>query len=217
LFFGPTIKRDGKGPSPGLEAAVRRELDGYFVGRPAWEIMSPALRTATERQWPLISADAKNLGAVQSLAFQMVNLRGRDVYRVTFSNGTETVQALPLIDGKLSAFLRSDILLPHQSQHPGTEAWMRRLIAAIPKGAPNYEDMGPILANAVRQEWPVLAPTYKSLGELQSLAFEGGGTVGDGSGTDVYLATFQNGKIRWNIGPPDAKGKSNTLFFQRVN
>jgi beta-lactamase regulating signal transducer with metallopeptidase domain len=219
LGFGPAIKRDGNSPSPGLEAAIRQELDGDFTGNPALEIMSPPLQNATQNQWKMISANGKMLGAVQTITFQNINARGWDVYHVTFANGTATLQAAPLTDGKLTGILHTDILLPHQPQHPGTEAWMRRHIAAVLKGTPNYEDMGPFLKNAVQRQWPGQISFYKSLGALQSLAFEGGaGSALDGSGVDVYLATFQNGKVRWHIESPDATGKvDGTLFFQKVN
>jgi hypothetical protein len=212
LFFGPAIKRDGNGASPGLKAAIRRELDGNFSGSPALEIMSPPLQNATQNQWKAISANAKELGAVQTITFQKVNARGWDVYHATFANGTQTVQAAPLTDGKLLGLLHSDIMLPHASQHPGTEAWLRRHIAGIQSGTPNFEDMGPFLKNSVQEQWPYQQSLYKSLGTLQSLKFEGGG----GNETDVYLVTFQNGKIRWHIEAPDARGKVNILFFQKV-
>jgi len=212
LFFGPAIKRDGNGPSPGLEAAIRLELDGDTSGNPTLEIMSQGLQNATQNQWKKISAIAKDLGAVQTITFQKVNARGWDVYHVTFASGTATVQAAPLTDGKLIGILHTDIMMPHALQHPGTEAWLRRYIMAIQNGTPNYEDMGLFLTNAVRQQWPDQQPLYKSLGALQSLTFEGGG----GNGIDVYLATFRNGKIRWHIEAPDATGKLNTLFFQKV-
>jgi hypothetical protein len=213
LFFGPAIKRDGNSPSPGLEAAIRQELEGDLTGNPALEIMSPPLQRATQQQWKVIRSDATDLGAVQTITFQKINARGSDVYHVTFANGSETVQAAPLTDGKLTGILHTDISMPHAPQHPGTEAWLRRDIAARLNGTPDYEDMGPFVANAVRQQWPDQIPMYKSFGALQSLTFEGGGT----NETDVYLATFQNGKIRWHIEAPDATGKVNTLFSQKVN
>ena len=35
LNVGQVVKRDGNGPSPGLQAAIRRELDGDISGNPA--------------------------------------------------------------------------------------------------------------------------------------------------------------------------------------
>jgi Zn-dependent protease with chaperone function len=208
---GLAIKRDGNGPNPGLEAAIRRELDGALSGNPPLEIMSQRLQTATQNQWKAISGTAKALGALQTITFQKVNARGWDVYHATFANGTETIQAAPLTDGKLDGLFHTDVLVPHAPQHPGTEAWMRRHIAGIQNGTPNYSDMGPFLTNAVRQQWPDQQTFYKSLGAFQSLAFEGGG----GNETDVYVATFKNRKVRWHIGALDATGKVDVLFFQR--
>jgi beta-lactamase regulating signal transducer with metallopeptidase domain len=212
--FGPSVKRDGNDPSPGLEAAVRHELDGDFSGNPALEIMSQGLQNATQNQWKMISETAKALGAVQIVTFQKVNARGWDVYHVTFANGTATVQAAPLADGKLYGIFHSDVMMPHAPQHPGTEAWLRRYIAAIQNGTPNYSEMGLFLANVVRQQWPDQQPLYKSLGALQSLTFEGGGAP---IGTDRYIATFKNGKIRWGLEAPDAAGKLDRLIFQKLN
>jgi TonB family protein len=118
LFFGPAVKRDGSEPSPGLADAIRRELEGNFAGEPAYEIMSPALQEATRQQWSMISADAKGLGAVQAITFQNVNSRGWDVYHVTFANGTATVMAEPLTDGKLNGLLHTDISVNRDGNVP---------------------------------------------------------------------------------------------------
>ena len=48
--------------------------------------------------------------------------------------------------------------------HITIEAWLRRHIAAVLNGTPNYDDMGPFLANAVHQQWPQQISMYKSLG-----------------------------------------------------
>ena len=175
--------------------------------------MSQGLQSATQNQWKMISATGKELGPVQSITFQKINARGWDVYHVTFANGSQTVQAAPLVDGKLTGILHGDTMLPHAPQHPGTEAWLRRHIAAIQAGKPNYQDMGPFLTSAVQRQWPDQQALYKSLGALRSVTFEGGG----GNETDVYLVTFRNHKIRWHIEAPDATGKLNTLFFRKVS
>jgi beta-lactamase regulating signal transducer with metallopeptidase domain len=209
----PAVLREDGGPSPGLEAAIRRELDGDFAGKPAWEIMAPALRLATQRQWPAIAANAAKLGAVQSVTFQQVNLRGWDVYRVAFANGTQTVQAAPLTDGRLNGLVHGDFLLPRAAQRAGTDAWIRHFIAAQVKEAPDYNAMKPELARAMAMQWPDQKSYFQALGPLQSLIFEGGGR----NGTDVYLATFRNGKLQWHIEAPDAEGKVGVLAFQKLD
>lgn len=101
LHFGPAVQRSGTGPSPGLEAAIRHELEGDLSGNPAFDIMSPDLQAATRQQWQHISAIAKSLGPVQRITFQKINAQGWDVYKVTFAHGTATVAASPLVSGKL--------------------------------------------------------------------------------------------------------------------
>jgi CubicO group peptidase (beta-lactamase class C family) len=210
--FAP-IKRGGNGPSPGLEAAIQRELNGDLAGKPALEIMSPTLQTATQQQWPMISANAKSLGAVQAITFQETNSRGWDVYHVTFANGSATVQAAPLTDGKLSGILHSDILLPQQPQHPGTEASLRRYIESLEKGQPNYDEMAPRMAAVVKQQLPDILAMIKPWGALQSIDFKGGGP----QDMDVYEVTFEHAKAEWDIAPLDADGKVVGRGFHQIS
>jgi hypothetical protein len=120
LVLAPAVKRNDNAPSPGLADAVQRELEGSLAGKPAYEIMSPDLQAATREQWSIISADAKELGAVRTIAFQNINAQGWDVYHVTFANGTATIEAAPLKDGKLDGLLHTDIQITSPAQHPGT-------------------------------------------------------------------------------------------------
>jgi hypothetical protein len=203
LFFGPMVKRDGDGPSPGLEAAIRRELDGAFAGEPALEIMSPALQRATQQQWQVISSDAKNLGAVQAITFQKINPRGWDVYHVTLANGTETVQAEPLTDGKLTGLLHSEILLPGAQPSAGTEASLRRYIVSLQRGQPNYDEMTPRMAQAVRNQLDSVLAIIKPLGALKSITFKGKGSMN----MDVYDVVFERGRAEWSIAALDTDGK----------
>ena len=59
--------------------------------------------------------------------------------------------------------------------------------------------MAPPLAASVRRQLPEALESIKSLGQLQSVSFEG---VAAG-GSDVYLVTFEHGKVRWTIGSID--------------
>jgi bla regulator protein blaR1 len=72
----------------------------------------------------------------------------------------------------------------------GSEAVLRKTIAAIDAGAPNYEDMSTPLQEAVRQQLPIFVRSFKEHGPLQSAEFRG---VTD-SGADKYLVTYQSGK-----------------------
>lgn len=79
---------------------------------------------------------------------------------------------------------------------PGSEAAARKFITAAQSGKPNYEDMSPGLADAVRAQTPQLTPALQSLGAVQSIEFQ---RVGDG-GWDVYRVKFANGSLMWRIG-----------------
>lgn len=203
IFFAPAVKRDDNAPSPGLADALRRELEGSLAGKPAYEIMSPDLQEATREQWSIISADAKELGAVRTIAFQNINAEGWDVYHVTFANGTATIKAEPLKDGKLEGLLHTDIQMTSQAQHPGTEASLRRYIESLERGQPNYEEMSPAMADVVRRQLPGILATIKPWGALKSISFKGGSP----DGADVYDVTFEHGTAEWSIAPLDADGK----------
>ena len=205
LLFQPATKREGGGPSPGLEAAVRRLLDGHLSGSLPTDIMSPGLQQAAAQQWEVISGDAKRLGAVRSVDFREVNPRGWDVYDVTYQNGTCITEAAPLIDGKLTGVLLHDILLPHEPKHPGTEDALRRHVESHVSGQPNYDEMTPGMAAVVKQQLPDTLAMIKPWGALRSIVYMGGG--GDGpDAMDVYEVSFEHAKVKWEIGL-DASGK----------
>jgi hypothetical protein len=86
---------------------------------------------------------------------------------------------------------------------PGTEASLRRYIDALEKGQPNYDDMSPSLAAAVRQQLPKIHRVIQNVGAFKSLTFKGVGT----DGWDVYDATFANGELEWHVKPLAADGK----------
>jgi beta-lactamase regulating signal transducer with metallopeptidase domain len=215
LFFQPATKRAGAGPSPGLEAALRRLLEGHLSGSLPTDVMSPGLLQAATQQWEVISTDAKRLGAVRSIDFREVNARGNDVYDVTYENGTSIIEAAPLTDGKLTGVLLHDFLLPHEPPHPGTEAALRRHIESHVNGQPNYDEMTPPMAAVVKEQWPDNLPMIKSWGALRSIVFKGGGGGGP-QAMDVYEVTFEHAKVQWSIAPLDASGKVAGAMFHQI-
>jgi hypothetical protein len=97
-----------------------------------------------------------------------------------------------------------------QQPQKGSEAALRKHIAAIEAGAPNYEDMTAPLQEAVRKQLPVLELSFKEYGPVQSVAFKGV----SGAGEDKYLVTYQSGKqSEWFIAL-DADGKVSGLLFR---
>jgi len=77
-----------------------------------------------------------------------------------------------------------------QQPQSGSEAALRKAIAAIDAGAPNYEDMTAPLQDAVRRQLPLFENSSKERGPLKSAEFRG---VTD-TGADKYLVTYQSGK-----------------------
>jgi len=202
-FASAEIRTDTTKPSPGTEAALRRNIEGLRENQPAYDIMVPGLVTATKQQLPALEATQKSLGMLKSLTFQFVNPRGWDVYVATHEHGTATWTVQPLADGKIEGILIGNVLLPSAPPHPGTEASLRRYIVSLEKGQPNYEEMTPTMSAVVKQQLPGVLATIKSNGALKSIVFKGGGP----QNMDMYEVTFEHGKAEWNIAPLDANGK----------
>jgi hypothetical protein len=82
-----------------------------------------------------------------------------------------------------------------QTAAPGSEAAVRRMIAELRTGQPNYDLMSPGLADATRQQLPQLQSRITGLGALQSVVFK---AVGPG-GADIYQVNFDKGSIDYRI------------------
>jgi cyanophycinase len=96
-----------------------------------------------------------------------------------------------------------------QKPAEGSEAAIRRVIAEIEAGTPNYGAMNPGLAAATRRQLPRLKAIFANLGGLKSVTFKSA----EKSGADVYVVEFQNGKTEWRVTmSPD--GKIDGLGFQ---
>ena len=73
----------------------------------------------------------------------------------------------------------------------GTEAALRRLVAGLASGSPDYDKLSPQFAEIVRRDLPMTHPMFSSMGELKSVTFRGRGAMGD----DVYDLVFANGGV----------------------
>jgi CubicO group peptidase (beta-lactamase class C family) len=89
-----------------------------------------------------------------------------------------------------------------QTQAPGSEAALRRIIEELRNGEPKYELMGASIANVTRQQLLQLKGAVTQLGAVQTVTFKG---VGPG-GADIYEVKFEHGSMEWRIGmDPDGK------------
>ncbi len=106
----------------------------------------------------------------------------------------------PAVAEQLSAELAAKIA--SQTPTPGADAAIRRLSDGTAAGKPNYAEMGPMLAEAAKNQLSHMQPMLAGLGELKSLTFRNV----SGQGLDVYLATYEKGTMVWRVGlGPDGK------------
>jgi DNA-binding CsgD family transcriptional regulator len=73
----------------------------------------------------------------------------------------------------------------------GTEAALRRLVAGLASGSPDYDKLSPPFAEVVRRDLPMTHPMFSARGALKSVTFRGRGAMGD----DIYDLAFANGEV----------------------
>lgn len=203
LFFWPAIARDGNKPSPGLQAALRRQLEAAIAGTPGYDVMSPAQRAISGRPWVIVHEMAQALGAVRALTFQGVDARGYDIYQVMFANGTATVEAAPLVDGKLDDVLATDFLVPNAAHHKEREPLLRQFIEGEQRQSYPSALMSPALMAAAQQQQGKVRSENAKAGALQSMTFLGGGY----NGVDVYKVVCAHATFEYRVGPLTPDGK----------
>ncbi|WP_260600439.1 helix-turn-helix transcriptional regulator [Sphingomonas endolithica] len=84
---------------------------------------------------------------------------------------------------------------PRSVPTAGTEAALRRLVAGLASGSPDYEKLSPRFAEVVRGDLPMTHPMFKTLGELKSVTYRGPGIMGD----DAYNLVFANGEVIMSV------------------
>jgi bla regulator protein blaR1 len=112
-----------------------------------------------------------------------------------FQNGQ--VLPMPRIDPASAEQQRTnlDAKIAGQTATPGGEAAVRRLSDGIASGKPNYDEMGPILTDAVKSQLATMQPGVASLGALKTVTFRNV----TGQGQDLYVATYEKGTLAWRI------------------
>ena len=103
------------------------------------------------------------------------------------------------------------VFTPRSMPTAGTEAALRRLVAGLASGSPDYDKLSPQFAQVVRRDLPVTHPMFSSMGELKSVTFLGRADMGD----DVYNLVFAKGGVIMSANL-DANGRMAGGFFQRV-
>jgi hypothetical protein len=86
-----------------------------------------------------------------------------------------------------------------QTAQPGSEAALRKYIAGIASGMPDYEAMTPEWARTVRQQLGFLQPAAAGAGAIKSVAFAGIDT----EGRNIYEVEQENGATNARIALDD--------------
>jgi hypothetical protein len=90
-------------PQPGSEAALRKQIEAFQQGQPAYHEMSESLASVTRPQLVRIQRRLATLGALQSISFRGVSIGGRDIYEAKFENGLAICRIYMAQDGKIQA------------------------------------------------------------------------------------------------------------------
>lgn len=85
---------------------------------------------------------------------------------------------------------------------PGSEATLRRLLAEVASGTPNYELLAPPMAAVLRENLQAWQQDLRALGELRSVAF----ATAMPDGADIFDVKLANGSLKCLV-RLDAQGK----------
>jgi len=114
---------------------------------------------------------------------------------VLHQNGRDL--AMPRIDAATAQQLAAALATKIQSQSPtpGSEAAVRHLISGVADGKPDYDEMSPDLADAVRKQLPQMQSANAVLGPVVSIKFMGVGN----QGWDIYQLAHEHGASQVRI------------------
>jgi CubicO group peptidase (beta-lactamase class C family) len=115
--------------------------------------------------------------------------------RVAVISNSEAL-ASAIVERRIIAALTSEVPpAPRTTPRPGSEAALRKFVADITAGTPDYSTMSPLGADVTRSMLPQLQQIYKDLGPLRSLTF----TEVTLQDFDSYRAEFANGAADYTI------------------
>jgi CubicO group peptidase (beta-lactamase class C family) len=182
---------------------VTREADKLFTqltGQGKVEV-----RPLSDREFAAMSVDAR-------VSFE-VDPQGKVSRLVLHQNGQD--RPAPRVDDTASARVLEaraaiDRRIAEQKADPRSEGVLRRFIGELWRGEPDYTQMMPGFANAVRQQMPAMQTLPQQLGALQSLTFQSVGSAGE----DLFVAKFANGGVEFRL-LLTADGKIETAAFRR--
>lgn len=125
-------------------------------------------------------------------------------------NGAKT--RMQRVEPDVAARIQSAALAKVRNQEAalGSAQAFIGLITGIVSGKPDFAQMNPQLAAAIRKDLPKLQLRMAELGNTKSIQFAGVDT----NGFDIYKVTHENGESQWTIGV-DSNGIITGLFLPR--
>lgn len=187
---GEKVSAPGSMPTAGTEAALRTLVAGLASGSPDYDKLSPRFAEVVRRDLPNTQPLFSSLGELRSVTFRGRGDMGDDVFNLVFANGRVMMSAALDGDGRMVGGILDPMGTPGEPT-AGTEAALRRLVAGLASGSPDYDKLSPQFAEVVRRDLPRTQPLFSSMGELRSVTFRGRGERGD----DVYNLVFANGGV----------------------
>jgi DNA-binding CsgD family transcriptional regulator len=181
-------------PTAGTEAALRNLVAGLASGSPDYDKLSPPFAQTVRRDLPMTNPLFSSLGELTSVTFRGRGAMGDDVYKLEFAHGAVIMSAALDADGRMAGGMLHPLGPPGDrvfTPAAGTEAALRRLVAGLASGSPDYDRLSPPFAEVVRRDLPRTHPMFKGMGELKSMTFRERGPRGD----DIYDLVFANGKV----------------------
>lgn len=125
----------------------------------------------------------------------VLNAQGHTTALVLHQGGRD--RTMPRIDASTAEKIEAmtEAKVRNQTPTPGSDAALKRLIAGLESGNPNYSEMSPELAEATRDQLPRLHAGLTRMGGVQSLQFLGVGN----QGWDTYSVRYERGSSIWRI------------------
>jgi DNA-binding CsgD family transcriptional regulator len=205
-------------PNPGTEAVLRKLVAGLASGSPDYDKLSPGFAEVVRRDLPMTHPMFNAMGELKSVTFRGRGTIGDDVYDLVFAKGKVMMSAKLDADGRMAGGILAPpgvrevpVVTPASAPNPGTEAVLRRLVAGLASGSPDYNKLSLQFAEVVRRDLPRTQPMFSSMGELKSVTFRGRGLRGD----DVYDLIFAKGGVRMSVAL-DADGRMTGGMLQPV-
>ena len=186
----------GSVPTAGTETALRRLVAGLASGHPDYDMLSPQFAAVVRGDLPMTHPMFSSRGKLKSVTFLGRGSIGDDVYNLVFANGGVIMSATLDADGKMAGGILQPVgppgkkvSTPGSVPTAGAEAALRRLVAGLASGSPDYDKLSPQFAKVVRGDLPMTHPMFISMGELKSATYRGRGSMGD----DVYDPDVREG------------------------